>query len=80
MPSLAVIQEDTPLSSPLEIDSRNSERTSLRIQYLTSCAAHKPSKGGPGASFNGNIHHLDVKNDVTSLETKFACYKTLIGN
>jgi hypothetical protein len=80
MPSLAVMPEDTPLSFPLEIESRKSERYPLGIRDLTSCAAHKPSKGGPGASFNGNIYHLDVKNDVRSLENKFACSKTLIGN
>jgi hypothetical protein len=60
------------------LEMKSPKRRSLKIRHLTTSAPHNLKVGGPRAHFNSNIHHLDVKNDVRSLETKFACSRIMI--
>jgi hypothetical protein len=62
-----------------EFRDESPKRRSLKIRHLTANAHHNSNRGGPETHSNRNIHHLDVKNDVRSLETKFTWSKILIG-
>jgi hypothetical protein len=70
----------TPVDFSKNFESKIPKRRSLKIRHLTASAPHNLKVGGPRAHFNSNIHHLDVRNDVRSLETKFACSKIVIGD
>jgi hypothetical protein len=69
----------TPVVFSENFETKSPKRQSLKIRYLTAKGPHKPYRGVPQAHTNSTIHHLDVKNDVRSLETKFACSKIVIG-
>jgi hypothetical protein len=61
---------------PYKLKNQSPGGIPLQIQDLTAC---KPSKGGPGADFKHVFDQGAVRSNVTSLETKFARSKALIG-
>jgi hypothetical protein len=60
-------------------ETKSPKWRTLKIRYFTASAHRNLKVGVAGTHAIRGIHHLDVKNDVRSLETKFACSKIVIG-